>query len=122
MLRRIIGLVLCACSLSALAPTLALWYSTGQAGFTRLHDPSRSEAGPSAADLFADTGLAGDADLRVQSVPNRFALGLLPSTYPWRVWDPHLASVATVGVPAALLGVVGCRLWMGGRARNQPSA
>lgn len=109
-MRRIltVWITLVCCAL-VMAQTLLVWNSTGRAGFTRLPDPSRaarSADAASVADLFADTGLGGDADVRVSDVPNEFALGLLPSTYPWRIWDAHLASVVTIGVPAALIGLI----------------
>ena len=96
------------CCALVIAQGVLLWDATGRAGYTRFADAERAAreaAAGSVAELFADTGLT-DGDVRVAEVPNGFALGLLPSTYPWRIWDPHLASVVTLAAPAFLVSVV----------------
>ncbi len=105
-------MVAVSCCVLILAQTMLVWNSTGRAGYTRFRDEARAarEAGsPGAADLFADTGLGGASGVAIAVIPNEFALGLLPSTYPWRVWDPHIVSVLTIGAPALLCGAVGLR-------------
>lgn len=109
-----------ACCALIVALSLLLWNATGRAGFTRFRDETRAareQAAGSVADLFEDTGLGGDRGVRVEDVPNSFAFGLLPSTYPWRVWDVHLASVVTIAGPAALTALVG---FVMSRRRNEP--
>ncbi len=104
-------MILLCCALMA-AQGVLLWEATGRAGYTRFEDAERAAreaSGASTADLFANTGLT-DGDVRVARVPNGFALGLLPSTYPWRVWDPHVASVSTIVAPAFLVSVAALRL------------
>ena len=105
-------LILLACAAVALQ-TVVLWSATGRAAFTRHFDEGRAQReagapGESLADLFEGTGLNDDAG-EIETTPNRFALGLLPSTYPWAVWDKHFASVATIAGPAAFIALL--TLW-----------
>ncbi|MGD9693046.1 MAG: hypothetical protein AB7G17_09685 [Phycisphaerales bacterium] len=109
MIRLVARWTILLCCALVVAQGVLLWDATGRAGYTRFKDTDRAAreaSAPSAADLFADTGLTDGGDVRVAEVPNGFALGLLPSTYPWRVWDPHLASLVTIAAPALLISVL----------------
>lgn len=79
-----------------------LWDSTGRAVFTRYHDPQREkrESVGGLAELFEDTGLEDETG-PLETVPNRFTLGLLPSG-----GDHHMISVATLAAPLLLAAVL----------------
>lgn len=78
-----------------------LWDATGRAGWTRYRDADRAEreaaaAEESLADLFEDTGVNDELGA-LDTVPNEFALGMLPSG-----GGRHLVSLATIAVPSLL--------------------
>ncbi len=99
------------------AQALVLWNATGRAAWTRYYDADRAarEAEQeSLADLFEGTGIH-DAHGELEEIPNRFALGMLPSGA-----DRHVVSVLTIGGPGALMmvgGVVG--LVFGGKGKKE---
>lgn len=102
--------VIVVCGALVAVQALALWNATGRAAWTMHFDRARAERESVAADsgvaaLFEDTGLQ-DAAGRLEAPPNEFRFGLLPSTYPWRVWDKDMPSVATVGGAALLCSVL----------------
>jgi hypothetical protein len=111
---RIARLVIAVCGALVALQALALWNATGRGAWTIHFDPARAEREQAAssagvADLFDDTGLQ-DAAGKLERVPNEFRFGLLPSTYPWRVWDKDFPSVATVGGPGALAALLALAL------------
>lgn len=87
-------------ALLVIAQSLILWHATGRAGFTRYFDEAReaerAQREPSLADLFEGTGLHDERGV-LEDLPNRFALGLLPSGP-----DHHAVSVFTLVAPATL--------------------
>ncbi len=99
-LRILWRLVVLACCAVVIAMTLLLWSATGRAGFTMYHDAERAARDAEAAqgsleDLFADTGIEP-----LDTIENRFALGLAPSGA-----GRHLVSVATIAGPAGVIGL-----------------
>lgn len=99
-LRILWRLVVIACCAVVIAMTLLLWSATGRAGYTIYHDADRADRDAKAAegsleDLFADTGIEP-----IESIENRFALGLAPSGT-----GKHLVSVATIAGPAGVVGL-----------------
>ena len=116
--------IACACAIALQAHTL--WRETriDNYTFTRYYDPardSRSPADPLAgglSDLFADTGLEDNTG-RMEEIPNRFMLGLLPAG-PGR----DAISVLTLAGPAlliALLALAGvAREIVGGKKEAPP--
>lgn len=84
---------------------LALWDATGRAAWTRFHDAERAAAEAEAqsgslADLFEGTGVHDDVGGALETLPNEFALGLLPSGA-----DRHAISVLTLAGPGALIAL-----------------
>ena len=97
--------------LFVIVESLVLWSATNRDPFTRYHDAERAERDSNdqgLADLFGDSSSAADdtATSSLPPVPNQFRLGLLPSTYPWRIMDKHLVSVLTLAGPAAFIIVL----------------
>jgi len=93
-------LAVIACCAVIIVMTLLLWSATGRAGFTKYHDAERAARDAKAAegsleDLFADTGIEP-----IETIENRFALGLAPSGT-----GKHLVSVATIAAPAGVIGL-----------------
>lgn len=87
------------------AEAYLLWSATGRAGFTRYHDADRAAREAAAkdkslGDLFEGPGLE-DTTGPMQSPPNGFALGLLPSG-----GGEHLVSLVTLAGPALVAGVL----------------
>ena len=100
--------VLC---LFVIVESLVLWNATNRDPFTRYHDVERAERDSNnqgLTDLFGDSSSAADttATSSLPPVPNQFRLGLLPSTYPWKLADKHLVSVLTLAGPAAFVIVL----------------
>ncbi len=111
------------CGLSVCAQAVALWRATRIDGFTftRYHDEARAarEAnapGESLADLFADTGIEDNTGA-VETVPNRFMLGLLPGGS-----DKHAISVLTLAGPGALVSLIAVLGLAASLRRSSPSA
>lgn len=105
LLRKLITLGCCA---AVLIMSLMLWDATGRAYYTQQFDAERAkreaENTNNLANLFGD-GPAG-AEASIEAVPNRFALGLLPSTEPWNITNPDLVSVMTISTPALLIALL----------------
>jgi hypothetical protein len=103
----ILRLVVALLGVAIITQAMLLWNATGRARLTRYYDPSREASAPTQerTDLEALLNEAGvnDGFEEIEVPENRFAFGLLPSTYPWRLWDPYVLSVATVVTPAALI-------------------
>lgn len=103
----ILRIVVALLGVAIIAQALLLWNATGRARLTRYYNPSQAPAAPTQeqSDLEALLNEAGvnDGFESIEIPENRFAFGLLPSTYPWRVWDPYALSVATTAAPAALI-------------------
>ncbi len=96
-----------------------LWCATGRAVFTRYHDPERekAESAGGLAELFEGTGLEEETG-PLETVPNRFTLGLLPSG-----GDRHIISVATLSAPLLLAVVLLTIEWvLHRRSRRRTSA
>ncbi|RMH25771.1 MAG: hypothetical protein D6693_08340 [Planctomycetota bacterium] len=107
MLRRALSLV---CAAAVIAMTLMLWNATGRAVYTQQYDPDRAaREAASTNDLasqFGDMELPSDSAVSIEPVPNRFRLGLLPSTYPWDIFNPDIVSVLTLATPALLIALM----------------
>ena len=119
LIRTILRIAMLAAGGLLIVQSLALWDSTGRAMFTRYVNEERAAAEAQAAQsdvasLFDDAGL-NEGFESIELPPNHFALGLLPATYPWRVWDRDLFSVMTVAGPGALLIVFALLPWRFGR-------
>ena len=104
-MRILIRLSAAALGVAVAAQALVLWSATGRAAWTRYHDPERAAAEAEAAegslaDLFEDTGVHDDAGGALETLPNAFALGLLPSGP-----DRHAISVLTLAGPGALIAL-----------------
>ncbi len=88
--------------------SLVLWLATGAAIFTRIYDPALERHRQSEREidrLFAEAG-AETQEGPIDRAPNKFQLGLLPSTAPWHIWDRHVLSVLTPAGPALLVAMV----------------
>lgn len=111
------------CSLAVCAQAVALWRATRieNMTFTRYFDPARAEReasdqGEGLADLFADTGLEDNTGA-IETVPNRFMLGLLPAG-PGR----HAISVLTLAGPGAVIAAISVVGLLSSFRRSSPSA
>lgn len=107
---RVARVVVVVCGAIVVVQAVALWAATGRGVFTIHFDPARdarerAAATEGVAALFDDTGLQDEAG-KLETMPNAFRFGLLPSAYPWRLWDRDLPSVLTVGGPALLCSLV----------------
>ena len=108
---------------------LLLWNATGRATFTRYVNEARAAAEAQSAQsdvasLFDNTGV-NDGFETIELEPNRFALGLLPSTYPHRIWDRDLVSVLTIAGPGAIVlfvSILPLRIGRGGQKSGGPDA
>jgi len=99
------------CCVMVITQSFALWSATGRERFTKNLVPSEQTSqetagddGGDMGDLFEETGI-DEGGPRIEVTTQR-AFGLLPSAYPWRIWDPHLASVATIAGPAVVIAVL----------------
>ncbi len=112
------------CGLAVCAQAVVLWRATRIEGFTftRYHDEQRAareeerEAGDGLADLFAETGLEDNTGA-IETVPNRFMLGLLPGGS-----DKHAISVLTLAGPGAVVAFIAFVGLVGSFRRSSPSA
>ncbi|HYE62493.1 MAG TPA: hypothetical protein VD997_10915 [Phycisphaerales bacterium] len=100
MFARLFVLVLVA---GILVPTFMLWDATGRKGFTALPNPNFEQMQKSDGSL---SGLFGEEAAPAQApIDNSFRFGLLPAGV-----GPEAMSVAMVGGPAILLGLMAfCR-------------
>ncbi len=103
-MRRFSRLIIAVCGTTIVIQAVALWHATGGHVFTR-YDGSVSASDmrrqESFAKRFEGTGLQDDTG-PMPSEAVGFRFGLLPATYPWRLWDPYFVSLLTVGGPACL--------------------
>lgn len=92
------------CAGIVIAMMLILWNATGRATYTQFYDTERAQREAETTNnletLFERDTPTGTS---VGEVPNRFMLGLLPSTYPWNITDPAIISVLTISTPAAVI-------------------
>jgi len=100
-----------ACAVAVIAMVFSLWSATGRAVYTQQYDPARAarEAVTTndLASQFGDVPLpGGESAAAIEAVPNRFQIGLLPSTYPWNFTSPDLLSVLTIATPAGLIALM----------------
>ncbi len=105
---QVVVVLLC---VALIAQSFALWSATGRERFTKNLVPSEQPAQEQAADdagemgdLFEETGINEGGE--TIEVTTERAFGLLPAAYPWRIWDPHFASVATIAGPAAVIAIL----------------
>jgi hypothetical protein len=108
------GILICLAMVAVQA--VWLWASTGHAVLTRYHDPLRekNEAGGGLAALFEGTGLEDETG-PLETVPNRFTLGMLPSGT-----DKHIISVLTLSAPLLFaVGLLGCDWYVQRRRPRQ---
>lgn len=112
-----------ACALALCVQTVMLWHATRieHMTFTRYHDPDRAareaEASEeSLADLFEGTGIEDNTGA-LETVPNRFMLGLLPGGS-----GKHAISVLTLAGPAGLIALVSLVGLLASLRRSSPSA
>ena len=97
-------LIITVCATIIVIQVVALWHATGGHVFTQYDtalSASDTRRQQSFAKRFDGTGLEDDTG----PMPNEavgFRFGLLPATYPWRLWDPYFVSLLTVAGPACL--------------------
>lgn len=110
MIARLVKPVVFVSSIIVVWLTMSLWVATGRAWYTQYFDSARAQREAATttglADLFAGTAPEESSALHIQGVPNRFALGLFPSAYPWEIWSPDAVSALTIAGPAGLVALL----------------